>query len=336
MVFDLISGTPAKNSLILKAYDLTNSDKSPWINALSVVNDISGKISSKKGAFESDFEFDENTLITSISSALDIGGKYAKDTLEASNVILDYLHTGGEINQSALKATWILPLPNNLVNALAHNYSEKASGIDSLLKNLNLKGGNGNNADNDDSKGLKKFMKGLGRGIVSETTHTLAKSGETFAKSMKRFNMNIDQKIITTYGDTDIRSFNFEFNLVPFNKKHSDKIFEGILNLKKFMTGNVMEDSLSMFIQQPTAFTVEFASRDESEFNKNLKTKLSELLLLNNNMELNLTSMRTSYLGEKHPIIDGLPKSFTMAISLGERRPYRRGFFKQNLNRSRS
>lgn len=328
MEFDLISGTPAKNSLILRAYDLTNSDKSPWINALSVVNDISGKISSKKGAFESDFEFDENSLINSISSALETGGKYAKDTLEASNVILDYLHTGGEINQSALKATWILPLPNNLVNSLAHNYSENESGIDTFLKDFNLKGGNKNKADNDDNKGLKKIMKGLGRGIVSETTHALAKSGENFAKSMKRFNMNIDQKIITTYGDTDIRSFNFEFNLVPFSKKHSDKIFEGILNLKKFMTGNVMEDSLSMFIQQPTAFTIEFASRDEGEFNNNLKTKLSELLLLNNNMELNLTSMRTSYLGEKHPIIDGLPKSFTMAITLGERRPYRRDFFK--------
>lgn len=327
MIFDFIGGTPAKNSLILRAYDLTNSDKNPWINALSVVNDISGKISSKKGGFESDFEFDENTLIENISSALETSGKYAKDTLEASNVILDYLHTGGEINQSALKATWILPLPNNLVNALAHNYSENESGIDSFLKNINLKGENGNNADNDD-KGLKKIMKGLGKGVVSETTHALAKSGENFAKSMKRFNMNIDQKIITTYGDTDIRNFNFEFNLVPFSKKHSDVIFEGILNLKKFMTGNIMENSLSMFIQQPTAFTVEFASRDEGDFNNNLKTKFAELLLLNNNMELNLTSMRSSYLGEKHPIIDGIPKSFTMALTLGERRPYRRDFFK--------
>lgn len=325
MEFDLIAGTPAKNSLILKAYEITNSDKNPWINALSVVNDISGKISSKKGAFESDFEFDENSLIDSISSALDIGGKYAKDTLEASNVILDYLHTGGEINQSALKATWMLPLPNNLVNALAHNYSENESGIDTFLKNINFKGEEENS--NGDSKGLKKIMKGSGRGIVSETTQALVKSGETFAKSMKRFNMNIDQKIITIYGDTDIRSFNFEFNLVPFSKTHSEKIFEGILALKKFMTGSVMEDSLSMFIQQPTAFTVEFASRNGSEFNSNLKTKLSELLLLNKNMELNLTSMRTSYLGEKHPIIDGLPKSFTMAITLGERRPYRRDFF---------
>lgn len=331
MEFDFIGGTPAKNSLILRAYDLTNSDKNPWLNALSVVNDISGKISSKKGAFESDFEFDENNLIESISSALETGGKYAKDTLDASNVILDYLHTWGEINQNALKATWILPLPNNLVNALAHNYSESEAGIDSFLKNLKNKGGSDNNTNNgDEEKGLKKIMKGLGKGILSETTHALAKSGENFAKSMKRFNMNIDQKIITTYGDTDVRSFNFEFNLVPFNKKHSDVIFEGILNLKKFMTGNVMEDSLSMFIQQPTAFTVEFGSRNEGDFNNNLKTKLAELLLLNSNMELNLTSMRTSYLGEKHPIIDGLPKSFTMAITLGERRPYRRDFFKLN------
>lgn len=324
-VMDMVVGTPSKNFIRIDAYDLTNSDSNPWVNVVSVVNNISQKISGDKSNLENNFDFDEESLIGYISKGFSSSGEISKDMLKASNVALDYLHTGGEIDPKTLKASWVLPLPNNLVNAISHNYSESTSGIDSFLK-MNLKG-SGNKEDENKNEGrFKKFSNWAGRTSLLGVSNTIASSATTFAKSLKRFNMNIDQKVITTYGDTDIRSFNFEFNLIPYNKTHSDLIFKSILSLKKFMTGNIMDDSGSMFIHQPTAFTLSFGSKD-SEANVGISQQLSQLLLLNSNMELNLTSIRTSYLSNNIPLIKGFPKSLTFGLSFSERRPYRRDFF---------
>lgn len=325
-VMDMVVGTPSKNFIRIDAYDLTNSDNNPWVNVVSVVNNISQKISGDKSNLENNFDFDEESLIENISKGFSSSGEISKDMLKASNVALDYLHTGGEIDPKTLKASWILPLPNNLVNAISHNYSESTSGIDSFLK-MDLKSGGDKDKEENKNEGrFKKFSKWAGRTALLGVGNTIASSATTFAKSLKRFNMNIDQKVITTYGDTDIRSFNFEFNIIPFNKTHSDLIFKSILTLKKFMTGNIMDNSLSMFIQQPTAFTLSFGSKDSST-NEAISQQLSQLLLLNSSMELNLTSIRTSYLSNNIPLIEGFPKSFTFGLSFSERRPYRRDFF---------
>jgi hypothetical protein len=151
---------------------------------------------------------------------------------------------------------------------------------------------------------------------------TAKKAVTELSKQARRQNASLDTNIVTIYNGTNNRQFSFDFTIIPVDLDHSDAIIDGILSLKKNMTGK--RDAGQLTVVQRNVFKLEFKNvvPGISAGEEDTSDYLMRLLGITNNMEFNLTDINISYgSGNLTFYRDGMPKSLNISLTFVERKP---------------
>lgn len=309
--------------MTLKAYDLAsevNGVVKDLMETLTKLGDAADKATdamlnpSASGMIKGALDVSEGTAKLSMNT---VGTIYNVATSgNAGQIIMDAVNKGVEfvksktieaasVAENGIKraitphAVWTLPLPNQISSNMSHNYTEDE--MDPIDKLQSLKGFQ-----------ALKIASGASQKMVDIAISTMREG----VKMAKRSNATIDTNVLTIFTGTNCRQFTLDFTLIALNEQHANEIVSAILALKVNMSG--YRDSAQLVIVQDNIFSIGFIDDDA-----NSVRYIEELLMLDHNVDLNLTDINITYGADGAMTLfrNGLPKVITMSLSFVERKP---------------
>ena len=313
-IYNLGTDSNAIQYMVITAYELSSTEIDPF-KSLETSIDKMYKVAEV---------FDASTSVTKIKELLkDAPDKVVKytDMITSGNIngilqdgldaIQECIEKVDEVFGNTLKnidggaeasgdpvAMWVLPLPINLSISLSHNHESSEFTPEQMVDRALIKKG---------GLMLTSTARQMFPGAVDHIKR-MAKFGVEVAR---RYNYSFDPNQINVYTGTNPHKIILPFRLTPMSESHAEKIIEGILQLKKMMTGEqILTDG--MFVKQPYCFKI--------DFNNDYINKWIGLT----DSDLNVLSVTTNLFAEPSaPTYDGMTKSLTFDIELEERRPPR-------------
>lgn len=266
-----------------------------------------------------------------------VDGKAVEAALKSAEAVLaEYMESISSLNAEAengaqaedknIRATWWLPLPNELKTAINHSYIEnELNPLDKVLKSRSFaiagalggqleKAGESMGNSGLAGKVAGKVVKGSGKTI---STEKIQKSIEIAANVAKRHNVTFDNNVVNTYAGTGTRKFSFSYTIMPQSKQHANDIMMAIVNLKKFIAGSRNNE----IVKQSNVFKIKFLESSGSDSAK--PAEFIEEVMFTSEVEFNVTDINITYGADGSMMLfnDGMPKSLNLKISLEERKP---------------
>ncbi len=276
---------------------------------LTVPRDVASILNSVTSIFGNQYKFPNNldstqyleidvydtTNMDIVNKGLSGGAKKVEDFTKKAftavettfNELKESIKENGIANKSlprVFKANIFLPLPNNISETFAHEYSEEAGWADQAAKAMPIVGG--------ESIAAVGTFNALGAGLAKATG----------SQAYKYFENQIQM-----YQKTAFRSIDLTWILVPNNKSESEKIHEIIRVLKMYSSAEALAGKL--ILRSPHFFELKFS-------NKTLQNALQFT-------EVNLISIQVEYSpgGGMEMSKDSLPKSVSLNMTFQDREP---------------
>lgn len=228
---------------------------------------------------------------------------------------------GADTDEKAMRATWFFPLPNELKTAIKHNYQTDA--LDPLDKITKSKSFNMINVARTGitSAGEKA---GLAGKIVTYPvkkmmdTDKIARFAEMGMNIAKRHNVSLDTNIVNIYKGTNTRTFTFNYTLLPQSQEHAFNIINGIINLKKYMTGFKEYE----IVKQGNVFRLRFLEFNP-DTNESNNAQFIDEIMFTSGVDFNITDIDITYGadGGMSMFADGMPKVLNISLKIEERKP---------------
>ena len=179
------------------------------------------------------------------------------------------------------KGTIVLPLPNNLQEALSHQYDEQGGWADDL----------------------DTIAGGIGKNIMEN----LAKAGAIWAKKTGSRSFTYDRNRIAMYTSTAFRSITLSWTLIPNNKEDTEIIQDIIMDFKKFSSPQSVAKKL--LLRSPHYFRIKFPNTIIDK-----AMQFYEVVCTDISVQYNPGgSMEMTY--------DNAPKAIELSVSFKDREP---------------
>ena len=292
------------------------------IKNLETIKVVDGATDAAKDLYEEGKKFVDsvtaNGVVGAVSSEVeslysDLTDKLLELNSEAEN--------GADTDEKAMRATWFLPLPNELKTAIKHNYQTDAlDPLDKITKSKSF------NMINVARSGVSTVGEktGIAGKIVTYPlkkvmdTDKIARFAETGMNIAKRHNVSLDTNIVNIYKGTNTRNFTFNYTIMPQSQEHAFNIMNAILNLKKYMTGFKEYE----IVKQGNVFRLRFLEFNP-DTNESNNAQFIDEIMFTNGVDFNITDIDITYGadGGMSMFADGMPKVITMSLKIEERKP---------------
>lgn len=228
---------------------------------------------------------------------------------------------GADTDEKAMRATWFFPLPNELKTVIKHNYQTDAlDPLDKITKSKSF------NMINVARTGITSVGEkaGLAGKIVTYPvkkmmdTDKIARFAEMGMNIAKRHNVSLDTNIVNIYKGTNTRTFTFNYTLLPQSQEHAFNIINGIINLKKYMTGFKEYE----IVKQGNVFRLRFLEFNP-DTNESNNAQFIDEIMFTNGVDFNITDIDITYGadGGMSMFADGMPKVLNISLKIEERKP---------------
>lgn len=217
-------------------------------------------------------------------------------TMDKGKEIINQSDNGRTVDEKAVPTSvWILPVPNDLINSLSHNYDSDSLSYAEIM------------ARKSPGYLLAKMSPGFpGKDMMVESFEKFSTLAFDLAK---RQGVTVDPNLISVYKGTECRQFNFHINVIPQNAQEAREFVRGITALKKEMTGY----REALVLRHDVVFKIVFTSKSLQEY---MGLGKLELNLISVDMDIGAD-------GGMQLFKDGMPKFIRLNLVFVERRPLR-------------
>ena len=213
---------------------------------------------------------------------------------------------------SDLKATFFLPLPNNLQESNSHSWNEENGWFDSFAGGAVAGAAIGAAAGKAAGAGT---VGQVATGLAGAASGNALKAGikalepitANIAKMTGSQNYKYYENKIQMYNNSAFRSITLAWTLIPNNQKESNTIHELIREIKMYASPQTLAGK--MLLRSPHFFKLDF-------FNKTIRDALQFSEVVINNIDVTYSPG-----GNMDLFHDAMPKSVELQIQFTERQP---------------